>query len=407
MKIKRFVAADMRQALQKVREEQGPDAVILSTRTLPEGTEVVAAVDYDESLMLASTTQTAAPSAPVNVLAKEVEKPVGTLPKVTAVKTQIEIAPVLSSVIGVNDRQESVAMNAMRRELAAMRRIIEHQLGQYQEDRLRLDPVRARLLDEFLGYGIEAEHARTVVACIATDKPLERARGHALGLLAKSIEIAAHDPLDAGGVIALIGPTGAGKTTTLAKLAARYAARYSPRDVALVAADGQRIGACEQLQSYGHMLGMPVIVCNGRARLQESLQRLGDYRLLLIDCAGLAPDAAGLAHQLSWLREQRPVSRLLVLPTHLQGCDMDRMIDRFDPEGECGVVLTKLDETSQLGGAISVAIRRRLRLCFVSDGQRIPEDLKKAEAHRLVLRLGRVPDSQQIDPKQEQRHVVA
>lgn len=417
MKIKRFLAPDMRQALQRVREEQGSEAVILSSRNLPEGAEVVAAVDYDEALMQRAAGPftgngnwhvAPAPVAAPSVATTSTSAGKSTTAEVPHAKpTPItSTSPVQTPVRpeNVGDRIERHSLELMRRELASMRRMIEHQMGQFQEDRLRCSPVRAQLLDELALQGIETELSRSVVASIADDKPLDRARGQVLGLLAKSMHAIPFEPMEHGGVVALVGPTGAGKTTTLAKMAAMYASTHSKRDVVLVSADHSRVGSGAQLQHYGRLLGMPVVESIGRARLHETLQHLSDYRLILVDCAGLPPSDTALVQQLSWLRDQCPVARLLVLPSHLQACDLDRMVDRFDAHNECSVVLSKLDEASRLGGVISVAIRRRLSLAYVTDGQHVPDDIHRAEPHRLLLKLGSAPRQYLFTQTEEHRH---
>jgi len=188
--------------------------------------------------------------------------------------------------------------------------------------------------------------------------------------------------------ILLIGPTGVGKTTTIAKLAARYAAVRSPRDVALVTTDVHRVGGREQLATFGRILGMPVIEVNREDGLAPVLDRLQDYRLVLIDTPGFSMRDRALATQLHWLRAAGRVRCFLTLPATSQAQDLDEVVRRFRSAEPEGCILTKIDETGCLGSALSVLIRHRLPVAYVTDGQRVPEDIQRAEAHRLVLRLG-------------------
>jgi flagellar biosynthesis protein FlhF len=222
---------------------------------------------------------------------------------------------------------------------------------------------------------------------IPADTELHRARGLMLGLLSKRLPITPVDPLEHGGVIALVGPTGAGKTTTIAKLAATFAARHNARDVALITTDTVRVGGREQLHSYGRQLGIAVHEVDGDASLAATIERLRDYKLVLIDTAGLGQRDKGLVAQLNWLHAAGQVHTLLVLPANSHFSDLDEVVRRFGSARPQGVVLTKVDETGRLGSALSVVVDHQLPIAWITDGQRVPEDLHRAQAASLVLRL--------------------
>ena len=208
-----------------------------------------------------------------------------------------------------------------------------------------------------------------------------------LGLLSRRLPIAPTDPLEEGGVIALVGPTGAGKTTTIAKLAARFAQRHNARDVALVTTDTVRVGGREQLHGYGRQLGIAVHEADSAQALALVLERLRDYKLVLIDTAGLGQRDRALTAQLQWLRAAGQIRTLLVLPANTAFQDMDEVVRRFSAANPQGVVLTKLDETGRLGSALSVVVDHQLPMTWVTDGQRVPDDLHRANSAHLVLRL--------------------
>ncbi|WP_293374918.1 flagellar biosynthesis protein FlhF [Nevskia sp.] len=436
MKIKRFIGKNMREAIRMVREEQGPESVILSNRRVPGGIEVVAAVDYDEALMQASLRRTAEPAAaaapthlpepeaaevvpprppvaphplanpPVDRLLAEFGEPESPAPRPTLSQRPVaanQAASLVHAVSGANAMAASYApSNApsneyleLQRELGGMRRMIEEQLaGLAWNDLRRNRPQRYTVLKTLTDLGLDAPLAREIADALPESTSDERARFLPLGLLARRIPVAREDLILDGGVIALVGPTGVGKTTTIAKLAARYAERHGLRDIALVAMDHYRIGAAEQLYTYGRLLGVPVYTVTPQQSLREVLTRLGDRRLVLIDTVGMSPRDENLKQQIDMLGAANPRLKFwLTMSATSQSHDQDEVIRRFSGaagEGSesrlAACVISKLDETTRIGGALSAAIRHRLPLAYVTDGQRVPEDLQIARADGLVIR---------------------
>ncbi|WP_312315722.1 flagellar biosynthesis protein FlhF [Stenotrophomonas sp.] len=311
-------------------------------------------------------------------------------------------APALSLV--ARDDEE---LRQLRHEVAGMRQVIEREMTRFTDERLRGSPVRAAALDLMDEYGFDAGISRDVALQIPLDTEAHRGRGLMLGLLSRKLPIAPIDPLEAGGVIALVGPTGAGKTTTIAKLASRFAEAHAPRDVALVTTDTGRIGAREQLYGFGRQLGIAVHEANSGSDLTQLLERLQDYKLVLIDTAGLGPRDRALAAQLQWLRAASQIRTLLVLPANTSFGDMDEVVRRFSAANPQGVVLSKLDETGRFGTALSVAVDHRLPITWVTDGQDVPEDLHRATAANLVLRLEDLRRAADMPCNPELNHAVA
>lgn len=394
MRIKRFVAPDMRTALRMVRDDQGPEAVILSSRKLENGGfEVVAATDYDEALarhtMLADQLENRALATQVSPALAETHGAIATETALQAASERKPAPPPVQDVPAAPVwREQQSSMDELRRELSSMRELLERQATRFAEERLRAVPARAAVLEDLMSYGCDGDLARSIATAVPAEADRARARGIMLGLMAKSLVVSRKEPIEAGGVIALIGPTGVGKTTTIAKLAARYASVRSPRDVALVTTDVHRVGGREQLATFGRMLGMPVIEVARDDGLAPVLDRLHDYRLVLIDTPGFSMRDRALATQLHWLRAAGRVRCFLTLPATSQAQDLDEVVRRFRSAEPEGCILTKIDETGCLGSALSVLIRHRLPVAYVTDGQRVPEDIQRAEAHRLVLRLG-------------------
>jgi flagellar biosynthesis protein FlhF len=302
--------------------------------------------------------------------------------------------------------QSDPTIAAMREELARMRQMMESQMEQLSLERLRGSPARAAVFDALRGYGCEDTLAQAVSARIDPRLPVADIREPMFAELARMLTIARSEPLDDGGVIALVGPTGAGKTTTAAKLAARFAARHRARDVALVTTDTQRAGAREQLHAHGRRLGITVCEAAGPEGLKDALAQLTDYPLVLVDTTGHAPRDRALFSQILWLRASHKVRSLLVLPANAHPHDLGEVVRRYRPAAPEAVVLTKLDETGRLGSALSVAVRHGLNIAYTTQGQQVPSDLDSASAERLVQTLENPPRAADHPHATEDRHAA-
>ncbi|MFP7726565.1 flagellar biosynthesis protein FlhF [Lysobacter sp. D1-1-M9] len=378
----------------------------------------------------ADTAQTA-PALPAQTDADAVPNPLAAtkLPSPAAPKPELQLEPMAEPperhaehdaghdtrhLRSVGGRDLDPGIAAMRDELANMRQLIEREMGQFAVERLRGSPARAAAYDTLLGYGCDENLAQAIAAKLDPQLDPAKTRAPMLAELARMLTVSRSEPIDEGGVIALIGPTGAGKTTTLAKLAARYAQRHRARDVALVTTDVERAGAREQLQAHGRTLGITVCEASGPEGLPRALEQLADYPLVLVDTAGYAVRDLALLSQITWLRANQRLRSLLVLPANANPYDLGEVVRRYRLAAPEGVVLTKLDETGRLGAALSVAVRHDLKLIYTTDGQQVPADLDTADASRLVLQLEKLrraadcPDAHPAHPlANEDRHVVA
>ena len=408
MRIIRYMAADTRQALRGVREKLGENAVILSSKRTADGVEVTAAAEI-EAAPEATPTQNAAvavaSTASAETVAAEPVTAVAHIPeRASAATTDSRVAadapiseyPARSPAPDTAVSEYSAALSTpveapkeslnLNQEMRIIRRMLESQLEQLAwNHRTRRTPAITEILRELTEIGIAQELAERISRELPENFDLADARRFALNALAQYLPVAEPRWMDAGGHVAFIGATGVGKTTTLAKVAVRWVLRNGPSDLALVAADSVRIGAQDQLQSLGQLLGAPVFAPDGFAGLGTLLTQLARFRLVLIDTPGISVRDPQLDARLSALTSAPPpLESVLVLPANGQAGALEEAVNRFAPAKPACCVLTKVDEAASLGGVISTLARTRLPIAYVSEGQRVPEDLQPARAPDLI-----------------------
>jgi flagellar biosynthesis protein FlhF len=275
--------------------------------------------------------------------------------------------------------------DAMGNELKTLRRMLETQLAHLAwNDLTRRAPVHTEMLRELTEIGISQELAEHLVRQLPEDTELTFARRFTIAGLSQYLKVTGDRWLDDGGRVAFTGATGVGKTTTLAKIAVRWVLRHGPRDLALVAGDSVRIGAQDQLQSLAQLLGVPVYTLEHFESLPSLLSQLNE-RLILIDTPGSSVRDPQLAGRLAVLSNSASkLQTALVLAASTQAGAIEEAVKHFAPANPSSCVLTKLDEAASLGGVLSVLIRARLPVSYMSEGQRVPEDLRPARALELV-----------------------
>lgn len=283
--------------------------------------------------------------------------------------------------------QRDQEMEGMRKEMASIRKLLEHQIsGLMWQEVERREPMRALLIKELKKMGFDDAFADQLAGLIPEDMPIHQAMAQLAEVLTAQLKISEDEILRQGGAVALLGPTGVGKTTTIAKLAARFAMKYGAEQVALITTDNYRIGAHEQLQTYGRIMGCPVRQVRDAEELANALYQFRHRRLVLIDTAGVGQRDIRLTEQLDTLVKNAKVRirSYLVMSATSQRRVMQEAVDHFRRIPLSGCILTKLDESLNLGEVINVCIQNALPISYITDGQRVPEDIQVANAALLV-----------------------
>ena len=487
MKIKRFFAADIRQAMRMVKEELGADAVIMSNRTVDGGIEIVAARDFDEQSIHNKLQEQAAEQqqSPVHkskklqeqtaeqqqALAYKAKKIV--LPNFDAAKKRLQLldsqrkqsaaafvpeqpvrsqrfptdgntsaipgsrshqfptdrdtstilgsrrtidqyvgyaekiqlrgkpetttAKVNASVIKEDplkhfktpEKQSSLSdklLMEMSKELKYLRTAMDAKLANISwVHNSQTTPIRTDLLQRLAGMGISKKLSVMIANHFANHTDPELVFAKAQEMLVKVLPIAADNLLETGGIVALVGPTGVGKTTTIAKLAAKFILKQGASQVALITTDNYRIGAHDQLNTYGRILDVPVRVASSAEELRSLINGFADKRLILIDTAGMSQRDMKLVEQINTLQQNEvSIRSYLVMSAATEYKAMNAIIKAFAVFDPQATILTKLDEAVTIGSAISSIIEHNLPLSFIADGQQVPEDIHSPDARSLI-----------------------
>jgi flagellar biosynthesis protein FlhF len=431
MKIKRFFAADIRQAMRMVKEELGADAVIMSNRSVENGVEIIAARDFDEQLihnkLQKQAEEPAVAQAPVSKqielpnfeaekkplhiissprkpaaegflperpASKKVDQYVGYAEKIQLRGNAAALAEKVNKLqqseaktglhsghVGrVSENQENLSdrlLAEMSNELKSLRVALDTRLSEiHRPSQSQPNTVRNELIRRLEDMGISKKLAAKIVNRFTSYADPELVFAKAQEMLAKVLPIAEDNLLETGGIIALVGPTGVGKTTTIAKLAAKFILKHGAKQVALITTDNYRIGAHDQLNTYGRILDVPVRVASSAEELRYLINGFSDKRLVLIDTAGMGQRDMKLAEQINTLQLGGLfIKSYLVMSVATEYRAMNEIISAFQVFEPHASILTKLDEAVTIGSALSSIIEQNLPLAFVTNGQQVPEDM--------------------------------
>ncbi|WP_343729066.1 flagellar biosynthesis protein FlhF [Duganella sp.] len=446
MNVKKFTASTSREALRKVRESLGPDAVILSNRQADGVVEILALANDDAaslampaphspmaepapSLDLGTTAIPAISSGRVEprfedelphmsppVAAKPASLPPQPQRRVVASHSSLatkvaaaaapapapqpkaapaidanQIAALVSAAVASAKESAAAEMSGMMSELRAMRGMMETQLAELSWGATQArEPHKTAVLRSMLAAGFSASLARYLIEKLpANQRDAADSLRWMKTVLARNLQTMANEDalIDQGGVFALVGPTGVGKTTSTAKLAARCVMRHGPDKLALITTDAYRIGAHEQLRIYGKILGVMVHSVKDEADLRIALKELKNKHTVLIDTVGVSQRDQMVTEQVSMLQgADANVKRLLCLNATATQETLSEVVRAYQGSGLAGCIMTKLDEAAAIGNVLDVVIRHKLNLFYVSNGQRVPEDLHLADPAYLIDR---------------------
>jgi flagellar biosynthesis protein FlhF len=460
MKVKRIFAPDMRQAMRRVREEIGPDAVIISNHRVAGGVEVVAAKEDEyEAAQAELKRNRAARPAPDRreeqiriltgahshqseqasrnaALEAELNKTRAriaeasrrmTEPEVRAdrnVNRQIndeddeDLRSILASLKARNRRRglppeptppaaasrpatrrepvfepepmiadEDPALRSMQQEIQELRRMLQQRSEPPVAPAAPLEPSHRQVAKRLQQLGLGTALVRQLMNGVEPELTVDDAWRNVLSRLGDALPVLGEELIERGGMIMFVGPTGVGKTTTIGKLAARYVLQHGSSSVALVTTDCFRIAAHEQLKTFGRILDVPVRVVDENHSLEEVLQSLRNKRLVLIDTAGMnASDPQGQLQMQMLSGVTLRLKKLLVLSCSSQLQLMRNAYDTYAELGLQGCVLSKTDESGSLGEALTLVVEKQLPIAYVTDGQKIPDDIGIAQRNDLVSR---------------------
>ena len=458
MNIQRFTAPTAREALSKARMTFGDGTLILSNRPTASGVEVVAtgedtleALDRNEQArqnqnQLAAKTAPAMSANPDNQVADDTtqlamstlsfqdyvrermlrrrheamavkntpallperqersQAPRTSAPAVRATGPQPEIAPIQIRKTAQRAPEalpSAAPSQGIVDELHAMKALIEDRFNTLTWiGQARQNPIHSNLMLKLIRSGYSPALSRTIMERMPEDLNAGDATRWMMDVLTRNLRTDAGSSAihEQGGTYALVGATGVGKTTTAAKLAGLCARTYGPASVGLITLDTYRVGAHEQLRTYGRMLGVVAHLAHDRAALQDLLGLLENKKMVLIDTTGLAPNDPRKRDMMDML-DLPEVNRLLVLNAGAHGDTLDDMVSSFKTAGTQQTILSKTDEAAKIGPALDAVIRHQLVLRGVTNGQKVPEDWERADATNLIAMSMRAPSKSAFDPK--------
>lgn len=429
MNIKRFFGKNSKLALAQVREALGDDAVILSNRTVKGGNEIMAfsaeemdsivASDDTAVTLTADVVEDSRTSTLEELFRKRMQAENNTIKAKSSFNEDVmnesknNMVEETLAQTKAQAKEVNAQIASMMAEIRNMRSIIESQLAEISWGATQQrEPMKSKILSAMLTAGFSPGLSKQLVDNIPANQNEAEAKKWVQSVLLKNLDTMSKEEemLDKGGVFAIVGPTGVGKTTTTAKLAARYVMKHGTDKIGLITTDSYRIGGHEQLRIYGKILGVMVHSVKDEADLKIALRELKNKHTILIDTVGVSQRDKMVEEQIKMLsNKQLNIKKLLCLNATNTGDTLMDVIKAYRGQGLSGCVMTKIDEAITLGNVLDVMIREKLKLHYVTNGQRVPEDLHLPHKQQLVHRTfsrGIPKDSPFQLPVEDQAMVV-
>lgn len=401
MKVKRYFAQSMRSALDMVKQEQGPDVLILSNRKVDGGIELVTADGMSEQELAQHTPPPRAVTntAPVaqTAISRELQSPVQksfnnqfkdrpSAAEQSTAPSKPASPKAFSDDVFWTDNQ---VVEQMRDELSHLKSLLESQLSGFAwADFGGRHPLRARLLRALSQLGLSPRLSRQLVNEVPDEMDYQAGWHRVLALLITRMQVLDDPIIKTGGAVALLGPTGVGKSTLVSKLAARFALTHGPEAVAIVSLDDHRLGAHQQMSAFGRLIGATVYPLKGVQEMFALSEEFEQRRLVLIDTPGLAPDDQRYFELAASLADfNADISLYNVFSATTDYFAAAKVVAATQDLSLNGCVLTKLDEAATLGSALSAIVESDLPLAYISDGQQVPDDLHAVSARQLIERM--------------------
>ncbi|MEI7531528.1 MAG: flagellar biosynthesis protein FlhF [Betaproteobacteria bacterium] len=428
MTIKRFVASTSRETLNMVRNELGSDATIISNRMIDGMNEILAIAGEEMNEMIfnpnqaKTTTATNSNAPPQNITSSDriapqlkpqsspsrmanLTSPAQSFEqslqakKTLKTKASHDIPGVSNLQIPSSAKSTTIQTSAVQdqmmklfmSEIRQMRKAIESQLDDIAWNNTQVrEPAKKELLDTLIAAGFDLQFAKNMAEMLPDETQSDEILSWAMNLIShnlKSVSIES-EIIEQGGVFALIGPTGVGKTTTIAKMAARFVMKHGTEKLALITTDAYRIGGYEQLRIYGKILGVMIHVVRDEADLALALKELKNKHTILIDTVGLSQRDRRVKEQISMLfNSHQPIKKLLCLNSTNSFETLQEVAQIYRSQKLDGCVITKTDEAVSLGAVMSIVLQNRLKVFYMTCGQRVPEDIQLVNKARLMNQI--------------------
>lgn len=418
MNIQKFYGKNSREALKAVKEALGEDAIILSNRAINGGNEIMAFLEDELNAALDDHAMQINPDTAAisflehlnnKKLAQELNNEIDNIDEIieieeTAAKIKLETnldettkpakiertkrAPASLDLPSDEVTQQLITQKniaSMLSEMREMRRSVETQLTTISWS--NISPEKSKILNKLLGTGFCAALSRHLVEKLPENLSETESLNWVKAVLSKNLNTIENESevLDQGGIFALIGPTGVGKTTTVAKLAARYVMKHGTQNLGIITTDAYRVGGYEQLRIYGKILGVMVHAVKDEDDLKIALNELKNKHTILIDTVGVSQRDQMVAEQISMLSNSNSaIKRLLCINATSTGETLADVVRAYKGKSLDGCIITKTDEAVTIGNALDTIIRENLKLYYTTDGQRVPEDIHLADRQALI-----------------------